>query len=145
MEYIKDELKTIDPNKTVIINNKCENPVEVGTGLIFRENGTYIVSVYNGKITVYESGASYEKSDEIPPEILQACKNNEEKIKAKVEELNEEFIAQKRFQIEQLEAEIEKLQSKGKSLDYKEFCKNPPIYPAYTGFYKCGETNKEKK
>lgn len=54
----------------VLINNKCENPVEVGTGLIFREDGTYIVSVYNGKITVYESGASYEKSDEIPPEIL---------------------------------------------------------------------------
>lgn len=144
MKYIKDELKTVDPNKAVIINNKCENPVEVGTGLIFREDGTYIVSVYNGKITVYESDALYKKSDEIPPEILQACKNNEEKIKAKVEELNEEFIAQKQFQIEQLKAEIEELKSKGKTLDYKEFCKNPPIYPAY-GFKYCGEKGKEKK
>lgn len=67
MEYIKDELKTIDPNKTIIINNKCKNPVEVGTGLIFQEDGTYIVSVYNGKITIYESGGAFEKSDEIPP------------------------------------------------------------------------------
>lgn len=70
MKYIEDKLKTVDPNKTVIINNKCENPVEIGTGLVFREDGTYIVSVYNGKITVYESGAPLEKSDEIPPEIL---------------------------------------------------------------------------
>ena len=43
----------------------------------------------------------------IPSEILQGYKNNEEKIKDKIEELNEEFIAQKRFQIEQLKAEIE--------------------------------------
>ena len=70
MKYIEDELKTIYPNKTVIINNKCENPVEVGTGLIFREDGDYIVSVHDGKITVYECGAPYKKSDEIPPEIL---------------------------------------------------------------------------
>ena len=70
MKYIEDELKNINPNETAIINNKCENPVEVGTGLIFREDGTYIVSVYNGKITVCESGAPPEKSDEIPPEIL---------------------------------------------------------------------------
>ena len=70
MKYIEDELKTVDSNKTVIINNKCENPVEVGTGLIFQEDGTYIVSVYNGKITIYECGAPYEKSDEIPTEIL---------------------------------------------------------------------------
>lgn len=144
MEYIKNELKTVDPNKTVIINNKCKNPVEVGTGLIFQEDGTYIVSVYNGKITVCESGGQFEKLDEIPPEILQAYKNNEEKIKAKVEELNEELIAQKQFQIEQLKAEIEELKSKGKTLDYKELCKNSPIYPAY-GFKYCGEKDKEKK
>lgn len=128
----------------VLINNKCENPVEVGTGLIFREDGTYTVSVYDGKITVYKGGDKFKKSDEIPPEILQAYKNNEEKIKAKAEELNEEFIAQKRFQIKQLKAEIEELKSKGKSLNYKEFCKNPPIYPAYVEFNKCGES-KEKK
>ena len=71
-----------------------------------------------------------------------------EVLKNVYEELNEEFIAQKRFQIEQLKAEIEELKSKRKiSLDYnyKEFCKNPPIYPAYIGFNKCEETNKEKK
>lgn len=67
MKYIEDELKAIYPNETVIINNKCENPVEVGTGLIFREDGTYIVSVYNGKITVSKSEGTFEKSDEIPP------------------------------------------------------------------------------
>ena len=70
MKYIEDELKIIDPNKTIIINNQCKNPVEVGTGLIFREDGTYIVSVYNGKITVYESGGQPEKSDKIPSEIF---------------------------------------------------------------------------
>ena len=145
MEYIKDELKTVYPNKTVVINNKCENPIEVGTGLIFHKDGTYIVSVYNDKITVSKSDDPHEKLDEVPLEVFQEYKNNEEKIKARAEELNEEFIAQKRFQIEQLKAEIEELKSKGKSLDYKEFCKNPPIYPAYTGFNKCGEINKEKK
>ena len=96
-----------------------------------------------GKIKEHECGSQPKKSDEIPSEILQAYKNNEEKIKAKVEELNEEFIAQKRFQIKQLEAKIEELKSKGKSLDYKEFFKNPPIYPAYTGFNKCGEEEEE--
>ena len=70
MKYIKDELKTIYPNKTVIINNKCENPVEVGTGLIFQEDGTYIVSVYNGKITVYKGGGRPEKSKKVSSKIL---------------------------------------------------------------------------
>lgn len=70
MKYIKDELKTIYPNKTVIINNKCENPVEVGTGLIFQENGDYIVSVHDGKITVCQSGDPYKKLDEMPSEII---------------------------------------------------------------------------
>ena len=144
MKYIEDELKTIYPNKTVIINNKCENPVEVGTGLIFQEDGDYIVSVYDGKITVYKGSDPYKKLDKMPSEIIQAYKNNEEKIKDKIEELNEEFIAQKRFQIEQIKAEIEELKSKGKTLDYKELCKNSPIYPAY-GFKYCGEKDKEKK
>lgn len=143
MKYIEDELKTIYPNKTVIINNKCENPVEVGTGLIFQEDGTYIVSVYNGKITVSKSGEAFEKLDEIPPQVIEAACRAEEKLKAKADELYEEFIAQKRFQIEQLKAEIEELKLKGKSLDYKEFCKNPPIYPAY-GFKYCGEKDEEK-
>ena len=67
MKYIEDELKTIYPNETVIINNKCENPVEVGAGLIFQADGTYIVSVYNGKITVSKSGGTFEKSNEVPP------------------------------------------------------------------------------
>ena len=145
MEYIKNELKTVDPNKTVIINNKCENPVEVETGLIFQEDGTYIVSVYNGKITVSKCGEAFEKPDEIPPQFIEAVRRAEEKLKAKANELYEEFIAQKRFQIEQLEVEIKELKSKGKSLDYKKFFENPPIYPAYTGFNKCGETNKNEK
>ena len=137
-EYIQNKTEVVNLGEKIIINNQCKNPVEVSTGLIFREDGTYIVSVYNGKITVYESGAPHEKLDKIPSEIFQGCKNNEEKIKAKVEELNEEFIAQKRFQIEQLKAEIEKLQ-----FDYKNSKLipplPPPIYPAYIEFNKCGE------
>lgn len=69
-EYIQNKTKVVNLGEKIIFNNQCKNPIEVGTGLIFREDGTYIVSVYNGKITVYESGAPYEKLDEIPPEIL---------------------------------------------------------------------------
>lgn len=138
-EYIQNKTEVVNSGEKIIFNNQCKNPVEVGTGLIFQEDGTYIVSVYNGKITVYESGGAFEKSDEIPPQIVEAGRRNEEKIKAKVEELNEEFIAQKRFQIEQLKAEIEELKLRRKSLNYKECFENPPIYPAYTGFNKCGE------
>lgn len=137
-EYIQNKTEVVNSGEKIIFNNQCKNPIEVGTGLIFREDGTYIVSVYNGKITVCENGAPHEKLDEIPLETLQGCKNNEEKIKAKAEELNEEFIAQKRFQIKQLEAEIEKLK-----FDYKTSKLIPPIpqpiYPAYIGFNKCGE------
>lgn len=69
-EYIQNKTEVVNSGEKIIFNNQCKNPVEVGTGLIFREDGTYIVSVYNGKITVCESGAPHEKLDEIPPEIL---------------------------------------------------------------------------
>lgn len=69
-EYIQNKTEAVNSGEKIIFNNQCKNLIEVGTGLIFREDGTYIVSVYNGKITVCESGAPYEKSDKIPPEIL---------------------------------------------------------------------------
>ena len=70
VEYIQNKTKVVNLGEKIIFNNQCKNPIEVGTGLIFREDGTYIVSVYNGKITVCESGAPLEKLDKIPPEIL---------------------------------------------------------------------------
>jgi len=69
-EYIQNKTEVVNLNEKIIFNNQCKNSVEVGTGLIFREDGTYIVSVYDGKITVSESGDSFKKLDEIPPEIL---------------------------------------------------------------------------
>lgn len=51
-EYIGCKPQVIDPGETVIVNNLCGGPVEVGTGLIFRENGNYFVAVNNGKISV---------------------------------------------------------------------------------------------
>ena len=64
-EYIQNKTKIVNLDEKIIFNNQCKNPIEVGTGLIFHKDGTYIVSVYNGKITVYESGGPYEKLDEI--------------------------------------------------------------------------------
>lgn len=69
-EYIQNKTEAVNLGEKIIFNNQCKNPIEVGIGLIFRENGTYIVSVYNGKITVCESGGSFKKLDEIPPETL---------------------------------------------------------------------------
>lgn len=70
MKYIETEPKIIAPGEKVLIENQCKNPVEIAAGLIFREDGTYTISVYNGKITVWECGAPHEKLDEIPSEIL---------------------------------------------------------------------------
>ena len=69
-EYIQNKTEVVNLGEKIIFNNQCKNPIEVGTGLIFREDGTYIVSVYNGKITVCESGAPHKKTDKIPSEIL---------------------------------------------------------------------------
>lgn len=63
-EYIQNKTEVVNLGEKIIFNNQCKNPIEVGTGLIFREDGTYIVSVYNGKITVYESGTPHEKLKE---------------------------------------------------------------------------------
>lgn len=143
VEYIENKQKIVKPSEKIIFDNQCENLIEVGTGLIFKEDGNYIVSVYNGKITVYKDGSTFKKPDEIPPKILDASKRAEEKLKAKADELYEEFIAQKQLQIEQLKTEIEKL--KRKTFDYKKLFENPPVYPAYTGFpFSCGEETKEK-
>lgn len=102
-EYIQNKTEVINSDEKIIFNNQCKNPIEVGTGLIFRKDGTYIVSVYNGKITVCESGDQPEKS------------------------------------IEQLKAEIEKLQFDYKISKIMPPLPPPPIYPAYIGFNKCGE------
>lgn len=34
------------------VTNKCDNPFSVGTGLIFNEDGQYLVTVYGRKIIV---------------------------------------------------------------------------------------------
>ena len=72
-EYIQNKTKVVNLGEKIIFNNQCKNPIEVGTGLIFREDGTYIVSVYNGKIIVYESGGPHEKLDEIPAYGFNKC------------------------------------------------------------------------
>jgi len=69
-KYIQNKTEVVNLGEKIIFNNQCKNPIEVGTGLIFREDGTYIVSVHNGKIIVYESGGQFEKLDEIPSEIV---------------------------------------------------------------------------
>lgn len=61
-KYIQNKIEVVNLGEKIIFNNQCKNLIEVGTGLIFRENGTYIVSVYNGKITVYESGDPHDKT-----------------------------------------------------------------------------------
>jgi len=67
VEYIQNKTEAVNSGEKIIFNNQCKNPVEVGTGLIFRENGTYIVSVYDGVITVRKDGETSEKSNETPP------------------------------------------------------------------------------
>ena len=64
MEFQKHKPESITPGESVLIENRCKNPAEVGAGLIFREDGLYIVSVCNGKIRVYEvSGNSPKEAD----------------------------------------------------------------------------------
>ena len=46
-KYIKE-----DEVIPLIITNNCESPVAVGTGVIFRKDGTYIVNVKDNKITI---------------------------------------------------------------------------------------------
>ena len=72
-EYVQNKTEVVNSGEKIIFNNQCKNPIEVGTGLIFREDGTYIVSVYNGKIIVYESGGPHEKLDEIPAYRFNKC------------------------------------------------------------------------
>ena len=55
-EYIQNKTEVVNSGEKIIFNNQCKHPIEVGTGLIFREDGTYIVSVHDGKITVYKNG-----------------------------------------------------------------------------------------
>lgn len=53
VEYIGEE-KYIKEGDVIplTITNKCESPVAVGTGFIFRKDGTYIVNVKDNKITI---------------------------------------------------------------------------------------------
>lgn len=72
---------------------------------------------------------------------LKTNKNNEEKIKAKVEELNEEFIAQKQFQ--ELKTEIKELKSKRKSsLDNKKCGEKEETEPYKLYINACDPINK---
>lgn len=51
-EYINDNPKAIAPGEPIVFENLCESPVEVGAGVVFREDGDYVVSVHNGIIRV---------------------------------------------------------------------------------------------
>ena len=67
MKYIETESKIVAPGEKVLINNQCKSPVEIAAGVVFQEDGDYIVSVHEGKIIVSECGKAFEKPDETPP------------------------------------------------------------------------------
>ena len=67
MKYIETESKIIASGEKVLIENQCKSPVEIAAGVVFQEDGDYIVSVHGGKIIVSKSGEAFEKPDETSP------------------------------------------------------------------------------
>lgn len=51
-EYVKADPKAVAPGETVLSENRCESPVEIAAGVVFRGDGDYIVSVRDGVIRV---------------------------------------------------------------------------------------------
>lgn len=43
--YKQNEIKTIREDEVVEFHNKCEYPFYVGMGVIFKEDGQYLVTV----------------------------------------------------------------------------------------------------
>ena len=50
--YKQNEIKTIREDEVVEFHNKCEYPFYVGMGVIFKENGQYLVTVDDNKVVV---------------------------------------------------------------------------------------------
>lgn len=128
-EYTGREPETVAPGETVLIDNRCESPVEIAAGVVFREDGDYIVSVRNGKIDVRKCGCESFKDFDAPPEVIEACEQNEKRFKEAVDEFYNVLISEKRAEIERLKAEIAKMPP----LDYDKLAENPPEYPEKRG------------
>ena len=137
-EYIGREPETVAPGETVLFENRCESPVEIAAGLVFREDGDYIVSVRSGKIDVRKCGCASFKDFDAPPEVIEAYERNEKRLKEAVDEFYNVLIAEKRAEIERLKAEIAKMPQ----LDYDKLAENPPEYPVCVG-YKCWDGKEE--
>lgn len=108
-EYTGRGPEIVAPGETVLFENRCESPVEIAAGLVFREDGDYIVSVRNGKIDVRKCGCASFKDSDAPPEVIEAYERNERRLKETVDEFYNMLIAEKRAEIERLEAEIAKM------------------------------------
>ena len=50
--YKQNEIKTIREDEAVEFHNKCESPFSVGMGVVFKENGQYLVTVDDNKVVV---------------------------------------------------------------------------------------------
>lgn len=124
-EYTGREPETVAPGETVLIDNRCEKQVEIAAGVVFREDGDYIVSVRNGKIDVRKCGCASFKDFDAPPEVVEAYERNEGRLKEAVDEFYNELIAEKRAEIERLKTEIAKMPP----LDYDKLAENPPEPP----------------
>ena len=51
-EFIQSTEQLINANESVVFVNNTDSNLEVGTGIIFRKNGLYEVSVVGNRITV---------------------------------------------------------------------------------------------
>lgn len=51
-EFIGGDTSYIKPGEVIAFSNKSESPVEVGTGIIFKKDGVYKVTVKGNKILV---------------------------------------------------------------------------------------------
>lgn len=128
-EYTGRDPETVAPGETVLIDNRCESPVEIAAGVVFREDGDYIVSVRNGKIAVCKCGCASFKDFDAPPEVIEAYERNERRLKEVVDELYDVLIAEKRAEIERLKAEIAQMPP----MDYDKLAEIPPEYPEKRG------------
>ena len=124
-EYTGREPEIVAPGEVVLVENRCESPVEIAAGLVFREDGDYIVSVRNGKIDVRKCGCASFKDFDAPPEVIEAYERNERRLKETMDEFYDVLIAEKRAEIERLKVEIAKMPP----LDYDKLAENPPEYP----------------
>lgn len=126
-EYTRREPEIVAPGETVLIDNRCENSIEIAAGVVFREDGDYIVSVRNGRITVCRNSGAFKEPTNIPPKIIEAAKENERRIKAWASEMYDDFVAEKRAEIERLKAEIARMPP----MDYDKLAANPPDCKKY--------------